>query len=80
MPVLQYRPRNDGAGPWGGLQVASPTGVRVTVLSLCGIDQVQVTWRRDDQAARADRLLDLTAVLATAADARRELLLEPGRS
>ena len=52
----------------------------MTVLSLCGIDQVQVTWRRDDQAARADRLLDLTAVLATAADARRELLLEPGRS
>jgi hypothetical protein len=78
--VVQYQPGGDGTGPWDGVQVVAPTGVRVSLLSICGIDQVQVTRRQEDQAARDDRLLDLTAVLTTAANERRELLLEPGLS
>ncbi|WP_062517081.1 hypothetical protein [Demequina gelatinilytica] len=64
-----------------GFDIVSPNGVRVTVLSLCGIDSRAAAAQEQDQAAQGA----LVGTLVTVADGSlatlaREILLDPGET
>jgi hypothetical protein len=77
--VIEYRPPA-GTDSWNGAQIIAPTGKRVTLLSVCGTDFIQVQRAADDQAHRNDLLGQLTNTLTTPPQQRRELLLQPGQA
>ncbi|WP_289019756.1 hypothetical protein [Desulfobacter postgatei] len=76
--VITYEPEIDPEGGWHGFQIKSPQGKRVTVLAVCGIDQIMVDRRNEDAVNRTAMNDVVNTVLATAAEERREVLLEPG--
>ncbi len=76
--VIEYEPERSARGPWQGLQVLSMQGKDVTVLSVCGTDQVMVDARNADEAARRGRRDDLDDRASTPVQDRREVLLEAG--
>ena len=76
--VMEFTPERGQIGPWNGAQVLSPVGQDITLLAICGVDQVMVDQRSDDQAARDDRLDEVSNAQNTLPTERREILLEPG--
>lgn len=76
--VIEFEPEPGASGPWHGLQVSTPPGLDVTVLSICGTDQVMVEARDQDEEARTGMMTELVNTLALPVEERREVLLEPG--
>lgn len=76
--VIEYEPPRDLPGPWDGFQIVSPLGKQVVLLSVCGIDQRALDSREEDEDARDDLVDDVTDVIDTPADERREIVLERG--
>jgi hypothetical protein len=76
--VIEYNPASDDAGPWNAFQIVPPPGKQVTVLAVCGTDQVMVDRRQTD-AENRDRRRDKTEDQASQApEQRRALVLDPG--
>lgn len=76
--IVEFTPAPSAVGPWGGVQVVAPAGTRVGLVSVCGVDQVMVDAREEDEANRLDVLATLTGILMLPVEKRREVLFEPG--
>jgi hypothetical protein len=77
--VVEFSPAPQAVGPWNGARIEAPTDVEVTLLSICGVDEVMVNAHADDSAARQDQLTYLNWLLLQGVEERREVLLEPGQ-
>lgn len=78
--VIEYAPTTEHIGPWNGLVVTTPEGSLVTVLAICGIDQVMLDTRDADQAGRDHRREEVINQTGTPPTQRRVILLEPGEN
>lgn len=76
--VIEYNPASGDAGPWNGFQVLSPTGKQVTLLAVCGTDQVMVDRRQTDAENRDRRRNETQNQAGKDPEQRRALVLEPG--
>ena len=76
--VIEYRPQNT-SGPWDGFQIQTFPGLNVSLLAVCGTDQVVIESHAVDQTSRATRRNDIAdSAGANPSRSRRALLLEPG--
>lgn len=76
--VVQFEPEAGTSGPWNGFQVKAPRGKEITILSICGIDQIMVDRRNEDADNQSSLQDEIAEVVATDVENRREILLEPG--
>ncbi|MCW4152773.1 hypothetical protein OM427_24980 [Halomonas sp. 18H] len=76
--VIEYNPASDAAGPWNGFQIHAPPGKQVSVLAVCGTDQVMVERRQNDAENRERRRNNTRDRDGQPPDQRRALVLEPG--
>ncbi|XKE46151.1 hypothetical protein LG302_03145 [Halomonas organivorans] len=76
--VIEYNPASDDTGPWNGFQVIAPPGKQVSVLAVCGTDQVMVERRQTDAENRDRRRHKTQEQAGQKPEQPRALVLDPG--
>lgn len=74
--VVTYEPP-PGTRYIDALQIVSPAGKQVSLISLCGIDKAAVEARQTDQERQDDLQDTIDQAAATPPDKRREIVLTP---
>lgn len=76
--LIEFTPADARVGPWDGFKILADNDLRVTLVSVCGVDQDAIDKRTIDEQVRATLIDNLESVVSSEPDERRELLLEPG--
>ena len=76
--LVRFTPTARATGPWNGFLITPSSDLSVTLVSVCGVDQIAVDARDDDVENQQDLHDALDDAIADDPDARREIVLEPG--